>query len=261
MSNFSYDKLLCAYTDNLMLKMPLDQAKQTLLSSILELHFEQLPMSEMCDIVNENYQLKAVSLRLKAVSEFREELENKKSEKYYTSFRKRNKYNDWIEIYKTEITALFVFLIQYMTQNIDNLDSIYQQQVQDLTMYIRHILSNKDQLYRIEANPYIFTEDIDKKVTEINKKLPALTNVSCMLIVLFAIVFISNLAMAIWFHSFGLLFWGICLMSTLLPVAAYRGLKILIGSNDEKEILNGWKIDILVKEKMDGIITSTKIKY
>ncbi|MBN9302531.1 MULTISPECIES: hypothetical protein [Dysgonomonas] len=261
MSNFTYDKLLLTYTDNPMVKMPLDQAKQALLASILELHFEQLPISEMNDIVNENYQLKAVSLRLNAVSGFREELENRKFEKYYASYRKRNKYNDWIEVYTTEITALSVFLTQYLIQNVSSFDRTYQQQIGDLTIHIRYILSNKNQLYQIEENPYTFTQDIDNKIAEINKQLPALANVSYILFTLFAVIFISNLAMAIWFHSFGRLFWGICLMSALLPVAAYRGLKMLIRSNSQKEMLYGWKIDILVKEKMDGIITLTNRKY
>lgn len=259
MSNFAYDKLL-SYTDNPMLKIPLDRAKQKLLASILESHFARLPESEMDDIVNENYHLMAVSLRLKEVFAFREELENNTSEKYYASFRKRNKYDEWIEACKTEITVLSVFLSQYFISNVKNPEQVRSHEVQDLTMYVRHILANREELYQIDKNPYTFAQDVDAKISEINKHIPAFAKVSNILLTLFAVIFISNLAMAIWFHSFGLLFWGIFLFSTILPVAVYRGIRVLMDSNGEKEKLNGWKMDIRVKEKMDEIIVKTKKK-
>lgn len=256
MSNFAYDKFLSGYTDNPMVKVPLDQARQKTLVSILELHFEHLPESEMNDIVGENYRLMAVLLRLKTKLSFRQKLESNEIEKYYASFRKRNKYNDWIEVYKTEITALSVFLTRYFVGNLKSFDQSYRMQVQDLMEYIRYIHSKKKELYEIEKNPFTFTEDIDVAIEDVNRQVPAYGRVSYFLLTLFAVIIISNLALAMWFTSFGLLFWGTCLLSTLLPVAAYRGLKILIASNDEKEKLNGWKTDILVKEKMDDIIIS-----
>lgn len=137
-------------------------------------------------------------------------------------------------------------------------DPAYKQEVWILLELVRYIHARSRQLYCFENNPYTFSGDIDREIAEVNKQVLIFGRGSSFILALFALIFLTNLVLAVWFHSFGQLFWGIALLSLLLLAAGYKGLKALIGSHQHKEVLNGWKADILVKEKMEGIIARTR---